>query len=260
VFDTATVSENRALDLSWVQAAASALAAVSSAVLLSTVGVAGTLVGAAVGSIAATVGTAVYKYYLSASQERMALAREVARERLARARAANVGHVGPSTEVVRAEEELHRVEEEEERQDEAPAAGRPAWGEALKVLPWKRIGLISAGLFVVVMGALLLFELVAGGPVSSFTGGTDRDHAPRTSIPFVGGTEEPEPSPTPTSTESPTPSESPSDTDSGTSTSTETASPTRSEPTATATTSATGGTATATTSSAPVPPEGTATP
>src|ERR687890_1245594 len=60
------------LGLSTSQVAGSALAAVSSAVLLSTLGVAGTVIGAAVGSIAATVGSAVYTRTLDVSRQQVA--------------------------------------------------------------------------------------------------------------------------------------------------------------------------------------------
>ena len=62
----------RRIDINWVQASAGALAAVSSAVLLSTVGVAGTILGAALGSIAVTVGSSFYSHYLHASRARVA--------------------------------------------------------------------------------------------------------------------------------------------------------------------------------------------
>ncbi|MDI2128701.1 hypothetical protein [Yinghuangia seranimata] len=52
--------QRRRVDLNGTQVAASALAAVSSAFLLSTLGVAGTVIGAAIASVVATVGSAVY--------------------------------------------------------------------------------------------------------------------------------------------------------------------------------------------------------
>src|SRR4051794_26898585 len=80
------MSEKQSVEINWMQAAAGALAAVSSAVLLSTVGVAGTLIGAAIGSVIATVAPSVYSYYLSLSRQRVAAARELALARMARAR------------------------------------------------------------------------------------------------------------------------------------------------------------------------------
>jgi hypothetical protein len=53
-------SERRRIDVNAVQVVGSALAAISSAFLLSTLGVAGTVIGAALASVVATVGSAVY--------------------------------------------------------------------------------------------------------------------------------------------------------------------------------------------------------
>ena len=52
----------------------------------------------------------------------------------------------------------------------------------LAALPWKRIGLVSAGVFVAAMLMILVFELVTGRAVSSYTGSDDR----RNSIPVWG--------------------------------------------------------------------------
>src|SRR4051812_50137347 len=57
--------------LSPVQVAASALAAVSSAVLLSFFGVAGTLIGAALASVISTVGATGYSASLRKTSERL---------------------------------------------------------------------------------------------------------------------------------------------------------------------------------------------
>ena len=56
---------DRRFDMSGQQITASVLAAVSGAVLASYLGVAGTIIGTAVMSLAGTAGTAVYKHYLS---------------------------------------------------------------------------------------------------------------------------------------------------------------------------------------------------
>ena len=75
---------------------AAALTAVTSAELLSTVGVAGTLIGAAVGSVAASVGNAVYRHYIALSSEQVASAKVVAsaRARAGGARRARRGRRG----------------------------------------------------------------------------------------------------------------------------------------------------------------------
>lgn len=59
------------LKINWVQVTAAALAAVSSAAALATLGVAGTLIGAAVGSIIATTASTVYMYGLARTRDRL---------------------------------------------------------------------------------------------------------------------------------------------------------------------------------------------
>lgn len=69
------------LQLSPVQIVASLLATLTGAILASYLGVGGTLTGAAVGSIASTTGTEVYRHYLRRSQERLKAAGQVLRHR-----------------------------------------------------------------------------------------------------------------------------------------------------------------------------------
>jgi hypothetical protein len=58
---------DRRFDMSGLQVTASVLAAVTGAVLASYLGVAGTIIGTAVMSVAGTAGTAVYKHYLGST-------------------------------------------------------------------------------------------------------------------------------------------------------------------------------------------------
>jgi hypothetical protein len=176
-------------ELSWIQALAGALAAVTSAVLLSTVGVAGTLVGAAIGSLAATVGSAVYSYYLRATHDRVASAGAVAASR-----------IGPDRSRERqASEDPAPGASDAEQEPAGAGADPPEWADlaeansppagsfstVLAGLPWKRITLVTTGLFVTAMLVILAFELLTGRAVSSYTGGSDDDR--RTSIPGLGG-------------------------------------------------------------------------
>ena len=182
------------IEVNWVQSTAGALAAMSSAILLSTVGVAGTIIGAAIGSVFATVGSAVYSYYLRTSQARAAAAAQAARAAAARARArkqsASSSSITEPTRVLEAE----AAAEDEQRADETvrrvesgqtPDELKPSWQEVVRGLDWKRIGLVAMGLFAVVMGVILTFELIAGRSVSSYTGGSSEDK--RTSVNWGGG-------------------------------------------------------------------------
>ena len=64
-----------------------------------------------------------------------------------------------------------------------PAA--PGWRERLAMLPWKRISLVAAALFAATLVTITAFEIAAGKPVSSMTGGSDGDG--RTTLCRLGG-------------------------------------------------------------------------
>ncbi len=182
------------IEVNWVQSTAGALAAMSSAILLSTVGVAGTIIGAAIGSVVATVGSAVYSYYLSTSKVRAAAAAQAARAAGARARARKQSASGSSAAGSTRVLEAKAAAEDEQRADETvrrvesgetPDELKPSWQEVVRGLDWKRIALVAMGLFAVVVGVILTFELLAGRSVSSYTGGSDEDK--RTSVNWGGG-------------------------------------------------------------------------
>ncbi len=206
----------RKIEISWVQAAASALTAVTTAVLLSTVGVAGTIIGAAIGSVAATVGSAVYSHYLAASRDRVNAA-AAARARVRRART-DLGEAAadPEGATPTTRDRLDHADRDLQKAGiELDTAGQASpWREAVRGLPWRRLALVAAALFVVTMAVIVAFELVAGRAVSTYTGGSDPD-GPRVSVPGVGGgrSQEPEPtSPSPAATPSVVPSTSPTGT------------------------------------------------
>ena len=69
----------RRIDLSATQVVASMLAAVTGAVAASTLGIAGTVIGTAVMSVASTAVAAVYKHYIGRSRERLRAAAEAAK-------------------------------------------------------------------------------------------------------------------------------------------------------------------------------------
>ena len=85
---------SRRFNLSAIQVSAGILAALTGAVAASFLGVGGTLVGAAVGSIASTVGGEVYKHYLERTHERLRGAVDGSRFRTARSTV--VGTVNPA--------------------------------------------------------------------------------------------------------------------------------------------------------------------
>ena len=258
MLDGMTDGRTPRLELDWVRTAAGALAAVSSAVLLSTLGAAGTIIGAALGSVVITVGSALYSQGLARSRDRLAQAQEAARRvgiaqaevrRASRRRGdqrAVEGHLEHADKRLReARGDLAAAGEQTHHPGRpTAAAGRRAptagWGDRLARLPWTQIAVFSVGLFAAVLVAITAFEIVSGRSVSSYTGGGDGG----TSItditgdggsrkdPSQPGTETPtdSSSPTPDEPTTPTPSETPSD--SGT--------PTPTEPTPTTTPTPTG--------------------
>ena len=186
------------IGVSWVQVAGSALAAVSSAVLLSTLGVAGTVIGAALGSVVATIGTALYTRTLDVSRQQVA-AQTAALRRVTRARQdlddveAEVARGGtPSdSDIARVDRELSQAVEalttpgtdsgsggvgpRRSGSLAGPPAGpsaRPAGWAPPYGLSWQRLAVAAGVVFVVAMVAISAFELAAGRAVSTYTGGS----------------------------------------------------------------------------------------
>lgn len=174
------MSEQNRLQINWVTSAGGALGAVSSAVVLSSFGAAGTLVGAAVGSLCITVGGAVYSHYLALTKERVA-AQALAARRGGRTRESVAAGTGAVAQPAGPE----AAEDAPEPRDGAEE-GRST-KQLLRGLPWKRIIGISAALFAVSMILIVAFELSTGRAVSSYTGGSDKGSV-GTSVPGWSGT------------------------------------------------------------------------
>jgi hypothetical protein len=136
--------------LSAVQVAASALAAVSSAVVASFFGMAGTLIGAALASVIATVSTTLYSESLRKTKERLnrvLIARQTAPATSAKEAAAPPTlprHLDPRR---------------------APAKSRGP--------RWSRVAGYAAAVFVVAMGIVTGIELIGQQPVSALVGNSD---------------------------------------------------------------------------------------
>lgn len=150
------MNKTQTFEINWFAAAGSALGAVSSAVLLSTLGAAGTLAGAALGSLTITVGGSIYTQSLQKTKARVDTLRatgSVPRQDPGQTAVDPVATAGSSPV-------------------QSPKPPRKPLGETLRGLPWKRITVLAVGLFVVTMVVILSFELSTGRPVSSFTGGS----------------------------------------------------------------------------------------
>ncbi|MFI6847974.1 hypothetical protein OG535_26750 [Kitasatospora sp. NBC_00085] len=141
----------RRIDLSVAQVAASALAAVVGALLASELGVYGTILGAAVVSLGATTGGAVFQHVFRRTGEHLRDA---------------VDRTGPGPEV----NGLRQV----------PASGTPAtvpaispeWNapqvvRARRRWTWKTSAAVSGLVFLLAMTPIVAFELATGQPVSA---------------------------------------------------------------------------------------------
>ena len=205
------------LEIDWLKTIAGALAAVSSAVLLSTLGAAGTIIGAAIGSVVLTTGSALYSQGLARSRYRLAQAQSTALRKVGIAQA-DVRRAGRASDDTAASHLEHADERLGEAQDDLEAvADEPAtrsWGERLTLLPWKRIGLYAGGLFVVAILTITAFELIAGRTVASYTGGDDSGGITITQLGGGGDSDKPSEDPTrnPDQSTSPDPDTTPSGT------------------------------------------------
>ncbi|MDQ6522772.1 hypothetical protein RB608_04125 [Nocardioides sp. LHD-245] len=221
-----TDTAERRSRIDWPATFAGAAAAVTVAVLLSTLGAAGTLIGAALGSVIATVSSALYKQGIESSRRRMADVQAAALQRVNLADQ-NVRRAARRSDPEAAERELDRAhrhldaageelaDELDEPGAETTSSGRSRWAD----LQWKRIALLAAAVFVLSLLVISAVELVAGKSVSTITGGTDGDD--RTSLTGVfgtggkgkdGGRQEPPAEETPTPTPTPAPTETPTET------------------------------------------------
>lgn len=170
------------LEIDWLRTLAGALAAMTSAVVLSTMGSAGTIIGAAIGSIAATVGTAFYAQGLARSRAAVAKAQVVTRGKDGAAKTSAKEQVRPAEEAAPQESQGFLDPDPDEVE-----TGQVGWRDRLAMLPWKRIAIAAGALFVAVMVVILVFELLTGRSVASYTGGADDDR--RTTL-FQGGNDD----------------------------------------------------------------------
>ena len=144
-----------------VKLVAGTLAAVSAAVVGSFLGVAGTLVGAAVASLIGTLGTELYARSLNRGYTRL--------------RHTDAGPAVPP----------------EPAPDPTPTTTGTVY--ARRRPPWKRVALVAAAVFVLAIGAVSAVELVAGRSISSMFGNASGGG---TTISSVGRKAAPTPKPT----------------------------------------------------------------
>jgi hypothetical protein len=127
---------------------AGALAAVCAAVIGSFLGVAGTLIGAALASIISSVGTEIYHRYLNKGAEKL---QTLAVPAFVKVPAA----IGTPAVAAASEEDSpsHTVPEQSPRN-----------------IRWGRVAMVAGALFVLAMGAISVTELITGKSVQSAVG------------------------------------------------------------------------------------------
>ncbi|GEB11856.1 hypothetical protein GUY44_20565 [Pimelobacter simplex] len=174
-------TQERGARIDWPATFAGAAAAVTVAVLLSTLGAAGTLIGAALGSIIATVSSALYKQGIESSRRRMADVQAAALQRVNLADQ-NVRRAARRSDPEAAERELDRAHRHLDAASSDLEDAEPSrWAQ----LPWKKLALLAALVFVIAIVVISLVELIAGKSVSTITGGTDGSD--RTSLTGIFG-------------------------------------------------------------------------
>ena len=212
----------RGPDISAAQVAGSALAAVSAAVIASFLGVGGTIIGAALGSLVASVGGAVYSHSFQRAGYKLGETKVltvVTRARLGPdepGEPAEPGHPGPSD--VPVIEDPVADDGAPDAESEGAGAGVPTLtteppkpgpfpppgGRIPRWLSWKAAVALTVVAFVVAVAVISLTEFVLGRPISGGSGGTTISHlvkpknthpTPKPTTPLPSSTTTPVPTP-----------------------------------------------------------------
>jgi hypothetical protein len=221
------------LEMSGVQMVAGALAAVSSSVALSRLGVAGTIAGAAVGSVLATAGTAVYGHYLTRTSSSIRAVTPSMLPLAGRRAAASLSVEQPAARITeqstqRPTEQLPAVVLAESADPGSGAGdGSGSSGGRRWSLRWGALGLVSLAVFALAFTGISVLEVASGRSLSSWLNGGEKGSttlgqivrpakdtaSPAQQSPERPATVSPEPTtpaasatePTPTATPTPTP-------------------------------------------------------
>lgn len=207
--------KKKVLNLSLTQVAGGALAAMTAAALGSTLGVAGTIAGAALASVVAGVAGSLYTASLRTGREKV---RTVFRGQSTGAASAPPAPVDPvttfrasspagSTNTARAFEETQVIPAWDPLPLEKPARKK----RARSPFPWKRAIAVSLSVFALAAVLITGYERVSGQPLSGGTGTTVSQVGNDTSSGSDDGdtTTTPSPSSTPSTSDTPSASTSP---------------------------------------------------
>jgi hypothetical protein len=158
---------------------AGALAAVCAAVVGSFLGVAGTLVGAAVASIIGSVGTEIYARSLKKGREKLAT-------------------VAPT--FIRAPAAVGTPEVAAATEEDSPSHTVPP----KRQIRWGRVAMIAGAVFVLAMGTLTVAELITGKSIASSVGHSTKATTTFGGLFKSGSSNRSTPAPAPSATPSPT--------------------------------------------------------
>ncbi len=161
--------KDRSLGLSTAQVAGSALAAMSGAFFASWAGTAGTLMGAAAGSVIATVGAATYTWSLRRTSDAAKRTAALVKQRsLVTGSMPSTMAQGPLREdgsdasVFAGETDLPPSAVEEPPEIDT--------GSRRLDLPWAKLAVVCLAVMVIAMAGITAIELVTGKPVSAVLG------------------------------------------------------------------------------------------
>lgn len=150
------------LGLNPAQVTGSAMAAVSAAVAASWLGVAGTIIGAAIGSLFATVGSALYAQTLKQGHH-------VVRKGIRPA------SDGPTRRMAAADATVAApVLDRAETASSVPES-RTGLVTRLRALRWRRVAAATVVVLAIALGSITAFEQLSGKSVSSLTGNDDQE-------------------------------------------------------------------------------------
>lgn len=170
--------EEGKLTLSPAQVIGSALAAVSGAVLASFAGTTGTIIGTAFGSVVATVGAAIYTWWLRRTSAAVRRTAAQVRQTALAGQPPRPGAQGPlrvrNGKAVQTpgEEQASGDPGSDDASDDAVEAEAEA-DKSARSIPWGKVALASVGITAVVLGGITAVEVVTGQPLSSLVGGND---------------------------------------------------------------------------------------
>jgi hypothetical protein len=230
------MASSRRFNLSGVQVSAGVLATLTGAIAASYLGVGGTLVGAAVGSLASTVGGEVYRHYLERTHDRLRGAVDVRRSQTARSAVAAPRAISQHDPARDSPAETSAASGSQPEAGSAGIAGAAAASDSKKKKRprWLVLTAITVGTFLIAVAAITVIELSVGKPFFDIL--RDRHGSGTTITGVIGGrTAAPAPAvrrPTPTAARSATPAASASVSASGSATPSSTSAAPTSSPSA----------------------------